>query len=344
MKKIEISKHRSLVALVVIGLTACGSPEQSESSAYASDSDSAPIETHDGGIVLNAQTSDADAHAPDSAAEASNAQPKASGCITKVAAGHHSFSCDGLTYEVEVPIACAKGGCGAVLDIHGAGMTAADQDMGTHQRALGRKYGYVVVQPQAPGAWPLWDQSKHIPMLYTTMRDIVIAYAIDKKRVHNVGFSMGGGMTWRMLCTHADFFASFALIAAAPGCEFKGTNVPSREVPVLQMHGHKDTLMNFTLVAMSERNDAFRYWQMGDNKKVLERDADYQATTYSTKSGTEYQFWEHHYKARSVITAGHCFPGGSDRGTKWTQFGCEDADAFVAGEKVMRFFIDHPMK
>ena len=40
------------------------------------------------------------------------------GCVTTVAAGHHALRCDGITWELEISPACARGGCGLVVDVH----------------------------------------------------------------------------------------------------------------------------------------------------------------------------------------------------------------------------------
>jgi poly(3-hydroxybutyrate) depolymerase len=61
-------------------------------------------------------------------------------------------------------------------------------------------------------------------------------------------------MTLRLLCTHADFFASGAPIGALEGCEFEGANAPSEEVDILQVHGHSDAVVSFDAVAIPQRD------------------------------------------------------------------------------------------
>jgi dienelactone hydrolase len=266
------------------------------------------------------------------------------GCITDASPGHHVFACDGgVAYDVEVPAACAAGGCGLVLDMHGWTMNASEEDKGTGMRALGQKNGYVVVQPNAPGVLPSWDQATHAPLVFAFVSTAAAAWRTDPKRAHVMGFSQGGGMTWRMVCAHADFFASAAPLSGLPGCEYTGADVPGREVPVMQVHGHKDNVLDFTTYAIPERDAALAYWKEGPGM-VFQTDAGHTATRYLTAAGTPFEFWEHDYAAGSSFLGGHCFPGGSDVGPSVIQFGCMDQGTFVFGQVAMQFFLDHPMK
>jgi poly(3-hydroxybutyrate) depolymerase len=265
------------------------------------------------------------------------------GCVTDVTAGHHVFMCDGgISYDVEVPTACAAGGCGLVLDMHGYTMNAAQEDKGTGMRALGQAHGYVVVQPNAPGVPAGWDQTTHIPLVFAFVSDASKAYVTDPKRAHVMGFSQGGGMTWRMICSHADFWASAAPLSGVLGCEFVAPNVPSRELPVLQVHGYKDNILAFASYATPEHDALVACWKDGAGM-VIEMDAGHTATRYLSATGTPYEFWEHDYQAGSIILGGHCFPGGSDVGVSPFQFGCQDQGTFVVGQLAMKFFIAHPM-
>jgi pimeloyl-ACP methyl ester carboxylesterase len=265
------------------------------------------------------------------------------GCVTDVTAGHHAFPCDGgITYDVEIPAACAIGGCGLVLDMHGFTMNATQEDSGTGMRALGQKNGYVVVQPNAPGVPPSWDQATHIPLVFAFVQQIAQALVTDPKRAHVMGFSQGGGMTWRMICTHADYWASAAPLSGIEGCEFVAPSAPSREVPTLMVHGHKDNVVSFTGIAVPQRDAALAFWKDGMGTKIG-GDGTFTSTRYTTSAGTPFEFWEHDYVAGSAILGGHCFPGGTDVGLSPFQFGCSPPDSFVVGETVMAFFLAHPM-
>jgi dienelactone hydrolase len=222
-------------------------------------------------------------------------------------------------------------------------MNADSEDKGTSLRALAAAHSLVVVQPTAPGFPSSWDQATHAPLVFAFVKDAASAYDTDPARAHAMGFSQGGGMTWRMVCSHADFFASAAPLGGLEGCEFSGGNMPTREVSVLMGHGHKDNIVSFAGVAVPQRDKALAAWPFGEGV-VIESDGEHTATRYTTPSGTTFEFWEHDYKAGSALLGGHCFPGGTDVGWSPTQFGCDAKNAFVFGELAVKFFEAHPMK
>lgn len=269
------------------------------------------------------------------------------GCITAVSAGHHVFDCDGIAYDVELASACAAGGCGLVLDVHGATMNADDEDRNTNMRALGAARGYVVVQPTAPDGTigPSWDPARDDPKVFSFLELALRVFQIDPDRVHMTGFSQGGFMTWRMLCEHADIFASVAPAAACgalfPGCAFSSTERPAREIPVLYVHGSNDLIVSGC--AETQRDAVVSGWAMTVDT-VVSSDADHTWTRYRSASGNTFEYIEHSYSAYSYVLGGHCFPGSPDIGTnRFTTdaYGCEDLSPFHWGEAVIAFFEAH---
>lgn len=271
------------------------------------------------------------------------------GCLTDISPGHHEVSCDGgITYDVEIPVACADGPCGLIVDMHGYTMTGDSEDENTGMRALGQQHGYVVVQPTAPKdnfQYPSWDQLLHAPLVFQFLADLAASLPIDTKRIHAMGFSQGGGMTFRLLCAHADFFASAAPASALPGCEFTPPNTPSEEIDILQVHGRKDPIVSFPNQALPQRNAALLAWPFGD-PAVFEDDGNHKATRWTTQSGTVYEFWEHDYQTSAtalfVPLNGHCVPGGADFSGDPAGYSCEDINTFVFGELAVAFFEAHP--
>jgi len=271
------------------------------------------------------------------------------GCLTDVSAGHHKVSCDGgITYDVEIPAACVGGPCGLIVDMHGYTMTGDSEDENTGMRALGQQHGYVIVQPTAPKdnfQYPSWDQLLHAPLVYQFLVDLAASLPIDANRIHAMGFSQGGGMTFRLLCGHADFFASAAPASALPGCEFTAPNTPSEEIDILQVHGLQDPIVSFPNQALPQRNAALLAWPFGD-PAVFEDDGMHKATRWTTPTGTVYEFWEHNYvtsaTALFVPLKGHCVPGGADFSGDPAGYSCEDINTFVFGELAVAFFEAHP--
>lgn len=316
----------------------------------------------DAGSDAGARDAGLDAGLPD-AGTIDAGQPGPVGCVGNVSAGHHAFTCSSVTYEVEIPAACAGGGCGAIFDIHGATMTAAAQEKSTRLRALGKTKGFVVVQPTAPFTviGNSWTPASDDPKVWKFATELFEALRIDPKRIHFTGFSQGGAMTWRMLCAHADVIASAAPIAAADGslqpanppfkldCAFDGTQAPSRQLPILQMHGTADGLVAIAK-GQQQRDAVIAKWGLGAGT-VVASDAKHTHTRFTNAQGTVFEFLQHDYQVPPPLIAvplkGHCIPGGDDLPANASlgqtmYFSCAPPNAFDWGQTVLQFFIDHP--
>lgn len=276
--------------------------------------------------------------------------PTPDDCITDVAAGHHTFECDGITFEVEVPEACLQAPCGMVFDVHGYTMSAQMEDANTNMRALGREHGYIVVQPSANPAPPgaSWTPDIDDPKVFDFMQRTAAAWDVDPNRWHFTGFSQGGFMSWRFICDHADVLASVAPAAACgdgaafPDCSFEGEEVPSEPVSIMFMHGTDDALVNYAC-AEPRVAAAVAHYGLGEAETVDEGEG-FRWTRHSG-DGVVLEFLSHDYAASNVIIRGHCYPGSTDPGDAPGQlfpFGCEGENGFVWGEVAMQFFIDHP--
>jgi dienelactone hydrolase len=178
--------------------------------------------------------------------------------------------------------------------------------------------------------------------LELTMR----AMRIDPDRVHFTGFSQGGFMTWRMLCAHADLFASVAPAAACgaafPHCPFSSAARPSREVPVLYVHGTGDVIIGGC--SRTQRDAVVAGWSMTEDT-VVSMDANHTWTRYLSPGGNVFEFIDHSWSAYSFLLRGHCMPGSSDIGTERfanAGYGCVDSDVVTWGEAVLAFFQAHP--
>jgi poly(3-hydroxybutyrate) depolymerase len=234
-----------------------------------------------------------------------------------------------------------------VVDVHGLTMSGQMEDDNTNMRALGAQYGYVVVQPNANPAPPAssWSPPGDDDHVYAFIVQAIAATGVDAKRVHFTGFSQGGMMTFRFLCNHADLFASVAP-AAGDGCNFQQGSMPSREIPVLYMHGTKDALVNFTSNAVPQRDALVAGWQMGAGT-VIDQGTGYTRTRYTNANGTVFEFLQHDYAATSPILVGHCYPGSTDKGGQPGQlfsFACVQPNGFTWGLEAMKFFMAHEGK
>lgn len=285
-------------------------------------------------------------------------------CFPNPGAGHRVYTCSGIDFDVEVPTACAGGGCGIILDVHGLTMSAAMEDANTEMRARGGAAGFVVIQPNAnpdppQASWGAADE----PKVYDFLTRAIAVYAIDANRVHMTGFSQGGFMTWRFLCAHADLFASVAPAAAAsncpgggigpvsPACTFTGAEIPSRKLPILYMHGSADHNYIPFSCAQPQVDAIVSAWGLTANG-VIDSSATFTRTRWSDASGTVLEFLAHDYSSSAQVPLvslsklqGHCYPGSTDPGNQPGQlfsFKCEQPASFVWGTEVVEFFVAHP--
>ena len=81
-----------------------------------------------------------------------------------------SYHCDGIDYFLGVPQACYDafgagrfGGCGLVVDIHGATMSGPMELANTNSRQLANEAGYAILAPSKPSGWWNPNQDSHGP-------------------------------------------------------------------------------------------------------------------------------------------------------------------------------------
>ena len=295
--------------------------------------------------------------------------PVPSGCITDVTPGNHTFTCEGLSVDVSLPAACVKPGCGLITQIHGDTGTAALMDANTNLKALGTQHGFVVVSPTGP-PWPGGPGSTWHPSDDETVVKIINKVAevfrTDPKKNHVTGFSRGGFVAWRLLCKHADMFASVAPATAGSSagtsngftcngvnemsCPFDANQpdgMPSVEVPVLFLMGRTDTPVPLGCTSRV-RAQAIAAWGLSA-PSVVDGDANYTHTRWSNAKGTVFESFEHSYETEPTgpwgSAKGHCFPGSTmDPFAPQYAVPCKLPNAFTWGEKVIAFFEAHPKK
>ncbi len=288
---------------------------------------------------------------PDASPDAPPLAP--SGCITDVSAGDHTFTCGGLQTDVRIPAACEAPGCGLILELHGDTGTGLLMDAHTNLRALGDQHGYIVVAPTGP-PWPggpgsTWS-SANDATLVATVQLFAQVFRVDAKKIHVTGFSRGGFVTWRLLCDHADLFASAAPGGAGDGANFNettcfsGGRMPSRDLPILFLLGRTDAAVGYT--SMTNIRDEALAAYGATNMVTLTQDANY---AHQQWSGGLFETFDHGYATVPdgpwASAMGHCIPGSTmDPYAPQYAIPCKLPNAFVWGDEVMKFFLAHPMQ
>jgi dienelactone hydrolase len=174
-------------------------------------------------------------------------------------------------------------------------------------------------------------------------------FRADAKKIHVTGFSRGGFVTWRLLCDHADRFAS-----AAPGGAGDGTNfgeatcfsqnrAPSRHIPILFLMGRSDAAVGYPSM-MTIRDAAIAAYGI-TGPVAVSQDADY---VHDRWGDGVLETFDHAYATVPdgpwASAQGHCIPGSTmDPYAPQYAIPCKLPNAFKWGDEVMQFFVDHPM-
>jgi pimeloyl-ACP methyl ester carboxylesterase len=263
-----------------------------------------------------------------------DAMPQSFACAPTTQPGHQEIACpDGVAMDVELSAACAAGGCGLIVDVHGLTMSADQLDTHTRMRTLAPPLGYVVVQPTAPGSPATWGTGEHDDVVWDFVLATLATLDIDADRVHFMGFSQGSMMTFRMLCAHADVIASVAPDSGG-GC-FGGTP-PSAERSILYVQGTMDNILPWSQHGPPQRDAILGTWDFGAPQSISSA-TKYTASRYTTSAGTVFEFWQHDYVTADGILGGHCLavPDGSGF------YKCPGAE-FDYSAEALRFFMAHP--
>jgi prepilin-type processing-associated H-X9-DG protein len=280
--------------------------------------------------------------------------PVPSGCIDDVATGDHEYTCEGLAVDARIPAACQASGCGLVLVLHGDTGNGLLMDGHVELRRRGEAAGYVVVAPTGPPfgqGFPgsTWERENDASLvaIVEQFRDV---FRIDPKKIHVTGFSRGSFVTWRLLCDHADLFASAAPAGGGDGSGFgeetcfSQGRAPARELPIIFLMGRTDASVGFP--SLTRIRDAVVADYGASGPTMITGDAGYRHDRF-TGTGVIETF-EHSYETAPdgpfASARGHCIPGSTtDPQAPQYAIPCVLPNSFVWGEAVMTFFLAHPM-
>jgi len=136
-----------------------------------------------------------------------------------------------------------------VINLHGRGATALQQESVSRFHAKADRERFVVVSPQALGLpatwWPAAGPNGQADLDF--FREM-LAYLegqihVDPARIYVTGLSNGGAMAIRLACTMSDKIAAIAPVAGAhpqmEGC------APHQPVAVMVWHGQQDAIIPY---------------------------------------------------------------------------------------------------
>lgn len=178
-------------------------------------------------------------------------------CLTGIlhAQTTESFVYDGInrSYIVYTPPSYVPGSAmPLVFVLHGFTQTSqAIMDVSGFN-AIADTANFIVVYPNGVGnAWnsnsgmtggSTADDIGFIAALTDTMFS---RYGVDTARVFSCGFSAGGYMSHRLACESSRCYAAVASVAGTMSTAAYAACVPTRPVPVLQIHGTSDAIVSY---------------------------------------------------------------------------------------------------
>ncbi len=142
-----------------------------------------------------------------------------------------------------------------VINYHAFSFTAQHMASYTNMGAEADSAGFIVVFPQGVDTPPSWNAGLGAQGPTGTTDDVQFTrdllhylesnYCVDTHRIYATGFSLGGGLAYRIACTLTDQIAAIATVAGAyyhapGGCQ------PAHPIPILEIHGQADRFAPYT--------------------------------------------------------------------------------------------------
>lgn len=239
-----------------------------------------------------------------------------------------SFVFDGQTrnYTVHLPAGYnAALTYPLVFNFHGYTSNAWQQQLYSGMDAVADSNHFIVVYPDGlNNAWNVgfglapYNSGVDDVGFTNAMIDTLMAYySINPNRVYACGMSNGGYFSHRLAC---ELENRIAAVASVTGTLTDSTAVhcsTSRDVPVMQVHGTSDPVVNYNGMLQSYGVEAtLNYW-IGDNGCSIPGDTVFIANTNTLdlstverirypvcNGGSEVLFYK-------VINGGHTWPGGA---------------------------------
>jgi polyhydroxybutyrate depolymerase len=140
-----------------------------------------------------------------------------------------------------------------VFNFHGYTSNALQQELYTGMSALADEQNFIVVYPEGIGnAWnvgfipqPYFSGVDDVGFINALLDTLIARYTIDEGKVYACGMSNGGYMSYRLACELSDRITAIASVTGLMTDSTAFYCNPLRAVPVLQIHGTADPVVNY---------------------------------------------------------------------------------------------------
>jgi polyhydroxybutyrate depolymerase len=247
-----------------------------------------------------------------------------------------------------------------VLNMHGSGSTAVEQELFTGMDATSDSDGFIVAYPQAlipngtgfdwnvPGEPLVGGASApsgapdDVSFLTQLVGMLENRYCIDHSMVYATGFSGGARTASQLVC---DSSGTFAAVAPVSGLRRPTPCVTKRSVPIIAFHGTADPVdpydghgQGYWTYSVPQ---AAQFWGVQDQCSPTPNSSQPVAgvtlTNYSTCSGgAEVELY-------TIAGEGHEWPGGPHLRKAITKLLGPQSTAISANQLMWAFFEAHPL-
>ncbi len=137
-----------------------------------------------------------------------------------------------------------------IFNMHGFTSTAAQQELSSEMNKVAEKDNFLVCYPNGINrswnvGWSFGSTADDVDFISELIDYIGEKYDLDKSRVYACGMSNGGFMAFRLACELSDKIAAVASVTGSMIPEAISACQPNKAVPVLQIHGTQDFVVNY---------------------------------------------------------------------------------------------------
>jgi polyhydroxybutyrate depolymerase len=289
---------------------------------------------------------------------------RASGCGAAASPGSVTYAVEvgGHSRLVIVHVPLGYGGSTPVplvLNLHGSGATAADQEAFSGMDATSDADAFIVAYPQGliqDGSGFDWNvpgvplvggravpagAADDVSFLTRLVTALEARYCVDASEVYATGFSGGARMSSQLAC---DASTTFAAVAPVSGLRRPTPCAASRAVPVIAFHGTSDPVDpyngNGEAYWTYSVPEAAQYWGEQDQCSSAPTTTDgggYTLTAYAgCAAGASVELY-------SVTGEGHEWPGGPLVPRALSDVLGPQSNAVSADALIWAFFAAHPL-